>query len=117
MVLDGPVNSASFAGFCEWLLVPALRPGDIVVMDNLNSHKSERVQQVIRSAHAEPVYLPPYSPDLNPIEMVFSKLKQLIRRQRPRTLTNIVEATHNALAFLHTDDLHACYEHCGYLTA
>ena len=109
MVLDGPVNSASFAGFCEWLLAPALHPGDIVVMDNLNSHKSDRVQQMIRSAGAEPVYLPPYSPDLNPIEMVFSKLKQLIRRQRPRTLKQIVDATHDVLEFLQTDELHACY--------
>lgn len=117
MVVDGPIDGLSFTGFCEWLLAPALHPGDLVVMDNLNSHKSENVRLAIESAGAEVVLLPPYSPDLNPIEMVFSKLKQLIRSQRPRTFPKIVDATREALEFIQPHEIQACYEHCGYLTA
>lgn len=76
MVLDGPMNSQSFIGFCQWLLAPALHPGDLVVMDNLSSHKSAVAVQAIEDVGAEVVYLPPYSPDLNPIENIFSKVKQ-----------------------------------------
>ncbi len=71
----------------------------------------------IESAGAQVVLLPPYSPDLNPIEMIFSKLKQLVRSQRPRCLSKIVDATGTALSFISTEDIHACFEHCGYLTA
>ena len=74
MVLDGPINSVSFAGFCDWLLAPTLKPGDLVVMDNLSSHKSRAAVQAIERVGARLVYLPPYSPDLNPIEHVFAKV-------------------------------------------
>jgi len=89
MVLDGPMDGVCFTGFCESFLVPALNPGDLVVMDNLGSRKSESARRVIESAGAQVVLLPPYSPDLNPIEMIFSKLKQLIRSQRPRTFSKL----------------------------
>ena len=117
MVLDGPMDGVCFTGFCETLLAPALNPGDLVVMDNLGSHKSESARLIIESAGAQVVLLPPYSPDLNPIEMIFSKLKQLVRSQRPRCLSKIVDATGTALSFISTEDIHACFEHCGYLTA
>ena len=114
MVLDGPLNADSFIGFCEWLLVPALQPGDFVIMDNLSTHKSAKAKQVIEASGARPVYLPPYSPDLNPIENIFSKLKQLIRAFRPRTLKKIVEAVSDALGKITTDDLEAVFLHAGY---
>ena len=117
MVLDGPMDGVCFTGFCESFLAPTLKPGDLVVMDNLGSHKSESARLAIESAGAQVVLLPPYSPDLNPIEMIFSKLKQLIRSQRPRTFSKVVDAAGNALSFINTDDIHACYEHCGYMNA
>lgn len=88
-VLDGPVNGESFKAYVEQLLVPTLAPGDIVVMDNLGSHKSRTVRAAIRAAGAKLFFLPPYSPDLNPIEQVFAKLKTLLRKAAERT----VEAT------------------------
>lgn len=85
-VLDGPINGCSFRAYVEQILVPTLKPGDIVVMDNLGSHKSEEVRRLIRAAGARLFFLPPYSPDLNPIEQVFAKLKTLLRRLRPRSI-------------------------------
>lgn len=116
MILDGAMNSTSFNGFCDWLLARQLRPGDLVVMDNLSSHKSQRAVDILESAGAEVIYLPPYSPDLNPIEMVFSKLKQLIRASKPRAFHEIVDATAQAIPRITTNDIEACFNHCGYTT-
>jgi transposase len=88
-VFDGPINGASFLAYVEQLLVPTLKPGDIVIMDNLGSHKGKMVRKAIRDAGARLFFLPPYSPDLNPIEQVFAKLKTLLRKAEERT----VEAT------------------------
>ncbi len=85
-VLDGPINGASFHAYVEQFLVPTLSPGDIVVMDNLGSHKGKAVRRLIRSAGAKLFFLPRYSPDLNPIEQVFAKLKTLLRKTDPRTI-------------------------------
>ena len=85
MVLDGPINGEIFLAYVERVLVPTLRPGDIVVMDNLGSHKGAGVREAIETAGAELRFLPPYSPDLNPIEMAFSKLKALLRKAAERT--------------------------------
>ena len=115
MVLDGPLNGVSFGGFCEWLLAPSLHPGDFVVMDNLNTHKSSLAVQAIQSVGAHVVYLPPYSPDLNPIENIFSKIKQLIRADKPRTLSQIVHAVAKSLKLLTLDDLESVFDHAGYL--
>lgn len=88
-VIDGPINGEAFRAYIEQILVPALSPGDIVIMDNLGSHKGRAVRGAIRAAGARLFFLPPYSPDLNPIEQVFAKLKALLRKARERT----VEAT------------------------
>jgi transposase len=88
-VVDGPINGTSFAAWVEQFLAPALQPGDVVVMDNLGSHKGPSIRRAIRAAGAKLFYLPPYSPDLNPIEQVFAKLKHLMRKAAERT----VEAT------------------------
>jgi transposase len=88
-VLDGPINGTSFLAYVEQALVPVLKPGDIVIMDNLGSHKGRAVRAAIRRVGAKLFFLPPYSPDLNPIEQVFAKLKTLLRKAAERT----VEAT------------------------
>jgi transposase len=84
-VIDGPINGASFRTYVEQVLVPELREGDIVVMDNLGSHKAPAIRQAIRAAGAKLFYLPAYSPDLNPIEQVIAKLKHLLRKAAERT--------------------------------
>ena len=114
MVLDGPLNSLCFTGFCEQFLAPALRPGDLVVLDNLASHKSSAAVAAVERVGAKIVPLPPYSPDLNPIENIFSKLKQLIRAIRPHTWTQIIKATKQALLSLTQNDLYNAFVHCGY---
>lgn len=85
-VFDGPINGESFLAYVRQALVPTLKPGDIVVADNLGSHKGQAVRQAIREAGARIWFLPPYSPDLNPIEQVFAKLKTLLRKAEERTI-------------------------------
>ena len=85
-VLDGPINGEWFLAYVEQVLVPTLRPGDVVVMDNLGSHKGKAVRRAIRQAGAHLIFLPPYSPDLNPIEQVFAKLKTLLRKAAERSV-------------------------------
>jgi transposase len=85
-VIDGPINGTSFLAYVEQILVPTLKRGDIVIMDNLGSHKGHAVRRAIRTAGAKLFFLPPYSPDLNPIEQVFAKLKTLLRKADERTL-------------------------------
>jgi len=84
-VIDQPMNGAIFKAYVEQMLVPTLKPGDLVIMDNLGSHKSKAVRQAIRAVGARLLFLPAYSPDLNPIEQVFAKLKHLLRRSQERT--------------------------------
>jgi transposase len=85
-VIDGPINGDSFLAYVEQILVPTLQPGDIVIIDNLGSHKGKAVRQAVRAAGAKLFFLPPYSPDLNPIEQVFAKLKTLLRKAAERTV-------------------------------
>jgi transposase len=85
-VIDGPINGPSFLAYVEQVLLPTLSLGDIVIMDNLGSHKRQVIRRVIRAAGAKLFFLPPYSPDLNPIEQVFAKLKTLLRKADERTL-------------------------------
>jgi transposase len=89
MVLDGPINRNAFQAYVEQVLVPELRPGDIVIMDNLSSHKGPAVRAAIAAADATLLYLPPYSPDFNPIENAFSKLKAMLRRAAERTVDGL----------------------------
>src|ERR1700693_6185684 len=85
-VIDGPINGESFLAYVEQVLVPTLKPGGIVIIDNLGSHKGKSVRRAIRAAGAKLFFLPPYSPDLNPIEQVFAKLKTLLRKAAERTI-------------------------------
>jgi transposase len=88
-VLDGPINRTAFETYVERVLVPELKPGDIVIMDNLSSHKGPRVRALIETAGASLRYLPPYSPDFNPIENAFAKLKALLRKAAERTIEGL----------------------------
>jgi transposase len=91
-LLDGPINAEGFKAYVEKVLVPTLRPGDLVIMDNLGSHKGKAVRRAIRSAGAKLFFLPKYSPDLNPIEQVFAKLKHLLRNAAARTIETVLAA-------------------------
>jgi transposase len=114
MVVDGAIDRAFFDAFVEDILVHELRPGDIVVLDNLSSHKSEHARTLIESRGAELVFLPPYSPDLNPIEMVFSKIKQLLRSLATRTQNALWTAMQSVLDQVTPSDAANCFRHCGY---
>ena len=89
MVLDGPMNGAAFLAYVQQVLAPELKPGDIVIMDNLSSHKGPAVRAAIEAAGAHLLYLPPYSPDFNPIENAFAKLKALLRKAAERTIDGL----------------------------
>lgn len=117
MVVEGGANGAVFEGYLREMLVPALEEGDVVVMDNLSVHKSERVRDMIEEAGAEILYLPPYSPDFNPIEEAFSKVKNLLRKAGARVREALVEAIGEALSEVTEEDARAFFEHCGYREA
>lgn len=113
-VVDGAVNADVFEAFIEQVLVPQLKPGDVVVMDNLSSHKRARTRELIEAAGAALLFLPPYSPDLNPIEMVFAKIKSLLRGLACRTREALWDAMQSVLDAVTASDAANCFEHCGY---
>ena len=113
-VFDGPINGQSFLAYVREILVPTLRPRDIVVLDNLGSHKSEAVRQAIRGAGASRVFLPPYSPDLNPIEQVFAKIKTLLRKADPRTVEATWRGIGNTLKQFSTAECANYFVNSGY---
>ena len=113
-VVDGAVNGDVFEAFVEQVLVPELRAGDVVIMDNLSSHKRHRVRELIEESGARLVFLPPYSPDLNPIEMIFAKVKQLLRSLASRTRETLWKTMQSVLDQVTPTDALNCYRHCGY---
>lgn len=115
MMLTGAMNGDSFAGYVEQCLVTELTLGDIVIMDNLPSHKSPRVTDAIEGAGCTLVYLPPYSPDFNPIENMWSKVKALLRKEGARTFKALVDAVRGALLSVTPEDCDGYFEHCGYV--
>lgn len=114
MTIEGGTCKDVFVTYVEELLVPTLIPGDYVVLDNLGAHRCRRALDAIRSAGATPVFLPPYSPELNPIELAWSKLKQLLRDAKARTREALDEAIASALPRITTDDALAWFRHRGY---
>jgi transposase len=114
MVLDGPMDGAAFLAYVEQVLVPELRPGDIVIMDNLPAHKGTGVRHAIENAGATLRYLPPYSPDLNPIEMAFSKLKAFLRKAAARTIPELLHAIANALDAFTAQECRNYFAAAGY---
>ena len=115
-VLDGAIDGDTFLIYVEKILLPTLKGGEIVVLDNLSSHKLSRVAELIESAGAEVWYLPPYSPDFNPIENMWSKVKQILRSIAARSFERLVEAIRIALDRVDTNDLLGWFKHCGYTT-
>ena len=97
MVMDGPMNGPAFRAYIEQVLVPTLSPGDIVVMDNLPAHKNVAIRNAIEAVGAHLIYLPPYSPDLNPIELAFAKLKAILRKAAARTVDDLWAAIRDAI--------------------
>ncbi len=113
-VLDGPINGISFTAYVEQFLVPTLSPGDVVIMDNLGSHKGHAVRKAIRSAGAKLLFLPPYSPDLNPIEQVFAKLKLLMRKAQERSVEDTWKRVGKLLDNFHPQECANYLRNSGY---
>ncbi len=113
-VFDGPINGQSFRAYVEQLLLPTLKPGDIVIMDNLGSHKSAALRQIIRAAGARLWFLPPYSPDLNPIEKAWAKLKLLLRATKARNSEMLNQAITHALTSITAHNAAAWFRLCNY---
>lgn len=113
-VVDGAVNGDVFEAFVEQVLVAQLARGDVVIMDNLSSHKRQRIRELIENAGARLVFLPAYSPDLNPIELIFAKVKQLLRSLACRTRDALWTAMQSVLDRVTPADAANCYQHCGY---
>jgi transposase len=114
LVVEGPTTREVFEAYLERVLAPSLRPGQVVVMDNLSSHKAARVRELIEERGSELMYLPPYSPDLNPIEEAFAKLKALLRRAGARTREALIEAMGRVLEAVTASDARGFFEHRGY---
>ncbi len=113
-VFDGPIDKPSFRAYVEQVLVPTLRPGDVVVLDNLAVHKQPEVRTAIEAAGARLRFLPPYSPDFNPIEQVFAKLKAFLRAARPRSFDAVNTLIAIALPLFTPTECQNYIRHCGY---
>jgi transposase len=114
MTIEGATNTEVFQAYVREVLVPSLRPGDIVVMDNLGAHKNERTLALIEHVGAEVRFLPAYSPDLNPIEMMWSKVKALLRKAQARNHADLLTAIASALRSVTAQDALGWFAHCGY---
>lgn len=114
MTVESPTDGDVFLAYLDQVLCPALRPGQVVVMDNLSAHKVEGVRQRIESAGAELLYLPPYSPDFNPIEKAWFKIKEQLRSARSRTVAALDEIIPQALQTITRHNASAWFSHCGY---
>lgn len=114
LAVEGPTTRIVFEAYIEKVLVPTLRHGQVVVMDNLSAHKGERVRELLESAGCELLYLPPYSPDYSPLEEAFSKVKCLIRKAEARSREALLEAMGKALDAVTARDARSFCEHCGY---
>jgi transposase len=113
-LLDGPINAESFQLYVEKVLCPTLLPGDVVIMDNLGSHKGKAVRKALRSVGAKLLFLPKYSPDLNPIEQVFAKLKHLLRKAAARTIEAVCAAVGELLGTFAPAECANYFQNAGY---
>ena len=114
MTVEGGTDAEVFEAFLERVLVPKLRPGDIVILDNVGAHKPETVRRLIAEAGASLIFLPPYSPDLNPIELAWSKLKAALKDFGARTVDALAMAIKRAMDLICAEDAAAWFKHCGY---
>jgi transposase len=114
MTIESPTDGDVFLTYLEQVLGPQLQPGEIVILDNLSAHKVAGVRQIIEAHGAQLLYLPPYSPDFNPIEQAWSKIKQLLRTAKSRSLESLEAAITDALAAISSENAIAWFRHCGY---
>jgi transposase len=114
LAVEGATNREVFETYLDQILAPTLRRGQVVVMDNLTAHKGERVKELIERQGCELLYLPPYSPDFNPIEEAFAKIKSLMRKAQACSREALLEAMSTAISGLSAQDAHGFFEHCGY---
>jgi transposase len=114
MALEGATDTEAFLAYVEKVLIPTLRAGDVVVMDNLGAHKSPKILGCFEAVGIEVLFLPPYSPDLNPIEKMWSKVKQSLRGAEARTKNDLIEAMANALSCVSKQDAVNWFASCGY---
>jgi len=114
MAVVGSTTRAVFEAYVERMLAPSLRPGQVVVMDNLGAHRGERVRELIEKRGCSLLFLPPYSPDFSPIEEAFSKVKTLLRKAKARTRSALVEAIGQAIGAVTARDARGWFAHCGY---
>ena len=114
LAVEGVTDRKVFEAYIERVLAPSLQCGQIVIMDNLTAHKGERIKELIEERGCELLYLPPYSPDLNPIEEAFSKIKRILRKAEARSREALIEAMGKALDAITSQDARGFFEHCGY---
>jgi transposase len=114
MTIDGAINGAAFLAYTEQVLAPTLMPGDIVILDNLPAHKPSAIREAIEATGASVLFLPPYSPDFNPIEMAFSKIKALLRKTAARTVQALWEPIRDAIDAVTPQDAQGFFTACGY---
>src|SRR5215216_4331471 len=114
MTIEGATDSKAFEAYVEHFLAPTLKEGQVVVLDRLGAHRTQRVTELIEARGADLVFLPSYSPDLNPIEEAFSKIKALVRKEGARVREGLVEAIGRALAAVTTEDAAGWFAHAGY---
>ncbi len=116
LAVEGATNREVFETYVHRVLAPTLRPGQVVVMDNLTAHKGDRVKELIEEQGCQLLYLPPYSPDFNPLEEAFSKIKGLVRKAEARTREALVEAIGIGISRVTAEDARGFFDHCGYTT-
>ncbi len=114
MCFEGATDAAAFEVYVEHFLAPTLSEGQVVVMDNLGAHRPKRIRELIEARGAELVFVPSYSPDLNPIEQAFSKIKNILRKLGARTHEALLEAMEEALSAITPGDAAGWFDHCGY---
>ena len=114
LTVEGATTSVVFEAYVEQVLAPTLRTGQVVVLDNLSAHKGGRVRELIEGRGCELIYLPSYSPDFNPIEEAFAKIKALLRKSEARTREALLEAIGSAISAVTAKDVRGFFEHCGY---
>ena len=115
MVIEGPTDAEVFAAYVQQILAPSLHVGDLVILDNLSPHKRETVKAAIRAVGADVLFLPPYSPDFNPIEPMWSKVKAFLRALKARTQTELLAGIRDALRSVTPEDVLGWFSHCGYV--
>ena len=116
LAVEGATNREVFETYVQRVLAPTLRPGQVVVMDNLTAHKGDRVKELIEERGCQLLYLPPYSPEFNPIEEAFAKIKALVRKAEARTREALVEAIGRGISMVTAEDARGFFDHCGYTT-